>query len=371
MRGFQSISCLLSALLFARAALCAGLPDPFSLLSGNVVVVHGFGGSQLVNAQNETVWLTEAEATGAQPINIALPIDIVGPTPTGIRPVGFLTNEPWNPFYTDFITKLQSLDTQGQISLHLLYYDFRRENTLASQDLFALLQNIRQTTGHPSLVFAHSMGSVITMHALVSNKVKSDVISGIVFAGGPFNGNIQGVVQQKTSTFPFLLRSSWNFPPFDGQGVVIKGSASDKPVLDFSKPDVWTKNNLSLALATSTPDIATSAQKAAYLQRTLDFATQIRNAQYFSRSIVYPPIVAICSKAHDTPGTVNATRNADGTVEILPQEVNPIPGDGVVAWNSCMPRSRVPYKLVESTAVHMLLLNDFDAVGKAIKVVTK
>ncbi|KAJ3159761.1 hypothetical protein HDU86_001413 [Geranomyces michiganensis] len=369
MREFQTLPLLLF-LLFARASSCAPA-DPFSLLSGNVVVVHGFGGSQLVDAQNETVWLTEAQATGAQSIDIALPIDIVGNAPDRIRPVGFLQNESWNPFYTDFITKLQALDAQGQIQLHLFYYDFRRENEVTSQKLVALLRSIRQDTGHPSFVFAHSMGSIITMHALTTNKGHRDMIRGIVFAGGPFNGNIQGVVGQKTSTFPFLIRSTWNFAPFDGQGIVVKGSYNKQPVLDFSNPDVWVKNNLSLTMGISTPDIGTSAQKTDYLSRTLAAATRVRNAQYYSPSTRYPPIVAICSKVHDTPGTVNATQNADGLVNILPQEVNPIPGDGVVAWDSCMPRKRVPYQLVESAAAHMLLLNDFFAVGRAIELLVK
>ncbi|KAJ3045656.1 hypothetical protein HDV00_007782 [Rhizophlyctis rosea] len=365
---------LLAAIL---ATVSSAASDPFAHLTGNVVVIHGFGGARLVDTGSEgipTVWNGTLTGKGT----FDLPIGVEGGQKDRVRAVGFLQDAPGNPFYTSFLDKLKILEDDGKIKLHLFYFDWRRDNVYTSKLLSSRLDAIRDETKQPSVIFAHSMGSVITLHAIHNHPNPTSVIRGVIFAGGPFNGNIGGLVQQSTPSttlFPFLVRSTWNYQPFDKRGVIDKTTGQDI-LLDLYQDSTWINNNFVPLLRNSS--LADSfnlsrSQITTYLNKTLALGAQIRDAQYPPNRSPhhYPPLVTICSRSVPTAGTVNATRDASsGVVTLLLSEVNMTPGDGAVGWESCHLRKGIPSAgFVESKNEHMKLLDDFEAVGKAIDIV--
>jgi pimeloyl-ACP methyl ester carboxylesterase len=56
-----------------------------------------------------------------------------------------------------------------------------------SAELVTYLEEIKKKTGKPTIVFAHSMGGLVALHALARAPDPS-IFKGILFGSTPFNG---------------------------------------------------------------------------------------------------------------------------------------------------------------------------------------
>lgn len=156
--------------------------------------------------------------------------------------------------------KLRECDNarSGKLKVHDFGYDWRLSPHLLSRTLIKFLEGLPSNqAGVPmqqrgALVIAHSLGGVLTRHAV---NERPELFSGVVYAGvpqrcvnilGPMRNGDAVLLNEKvlTAQVNFSLRTSFALLPDDGFCFIDKNTKEEYPV-NFFDPDDWIKYRLS------------------------------------------------------------------------------------------------------------------------------
>ncbi|SJX66075.1 uncharacterized protein SRS1_13516 [Sporisorium reilianum f. sp. reilianum] len=258
-----------------------GNPDYFKNLSGNVVIMGGYRGSVLRDAEtNMMMWI---------PIKVG--VGLRRPT----LELGLSTEAEEKPeelvYSSDMCTSIGRLVDMGKrleervagrrhAKVHAWGYDWRLSLARSSRRLTRFLQDLYDASADPhtgtkrgAKVVAHSMGGLVALHALATC-ADPRIFEGVVFASTPFLGtpNILGpfrfgdaalfndTICSPRATFSF--RSSFYLLPTDGRCFevpVAEAEQDDEDLseeqrkarfrdVDFFDLDVWNELGLSPCL---------------------------------------------------------------------------------------------------------------------------
>jgi len=147
---------------------------------------------------------------------------------------------------------------QGKLRVHDYGYDWRLSPHLLSRKLVQFLEKLPSNQPdvplekRGALVIAHSLGGIITRHAV---NQRPELFSGVLYAGtpqrcinilGPIRNGDAVLLNEKvlTAQVNFSLRTTFVFLPEDGFCFVDKFTGESYPV-DFYNVDDWIKYRLS------------------------------------------------------------------------------------------------------------------------------
>ncbi|GAA5901425.1 hypothetical protein JCM5296_003006 [Sporobolomyces johnsonii] len=213
----------------------ANSADPLERLFGDVVVLGGYRGSVLRDAKTlKRLWIplkvgfgirkadlrlglededelrsTETVIPGRMLMQIGGVIDLGKRLKDKLKSVAASSAAtPSSPFpFTSSFSAPPPDPERPPLRFHSFGYDWRRSLHLSSAELLAFLQKLKEESakrgegkdgkGLGATVIAHSMGGLVTLHALAIAPDPT-VFRGIVFAGTPFQGcvNILGPLGQ-------------------------------------------------------------------------------------------------------------------------------------------------------------------------------
>ncbi|ORY78501.1 hypothetical protein BCR37DRAFT_104595 [Protomyces lactucae-debilis] len=358
-------------------------PPPFAGLSQatanlNIVVLGGYRGSVLRSTQDDRMlWVPVKAGLGLRKVNLELPLsaDAEADARKTIYPDGMLTNIGPIDISRKLLKRLRDAASQGYCKVHEFGYDWRLGGAYLSSQFITFLESLQG----PSLVVAHSMGGLITGHAL--NR-RPDLFAGVIYGGTPWGGcpNILGPFRYGDSVLlnrtilsartNFSMRSSFMLLPTHKRCFVDSATNKEIPV-DLFDPEAWYAYGLSPMVAsdgqagvgeaedlngilatggvTGPKAAPTNGQRNAriekdktdiplsearrYLEEILIAALQFKHELRHDPDIQYPPLAILRSEATPTVRgcKVNGKQGiADGdyTRFILS------PGDGVVTYNA-------------------------------------
>lgn len=169
--------------------------------------------------------------------------------------------------------KRSSRDRPDQLRIHNYGYDWRLSPSLLSTQLIQFLEtlpcNRNDVTGRQrgAVVIAHSLGGVITRHAV---NQRPDLFAGVLYAGVPQHCiNILGPLRNGdavllssrvlTAQVNFTLRTSYALLPESGKCFINK-TTGERYNVDFFDVKTWEEHCLSPCVS-GTPPVARSEQR--------------------------------------------------------------------------------------------------------------
>ncbi|ODQ55075.1 hypothetical protein SAICODRAFT_49831, partial [Saitoella complicata NRRL Y-17804] len=388
----------------------------YSELRGDVVVLGGYRGSRLRDAQaDRRVWVPMGEALlgpkkhNGVDIGIGLHEEDEDEEERRIHPEGTIDHIGPVDMSRRLLRKLRRQEKKGHIRVHEWGYDWRLSSLRSAKKLIAFLESLPCNNRYGSYpqgatVICHSMGGLVTHYAV---QTRPELFAGVLYCGTPFSHciNILGplrhgdvVLNNKSllrASVNFSFRSSYVFLPENGRCFVDKSGEEEKEIrVNFFDWRTWAYYGLAPSVNMSHPAKMTGegfapemggrssdddvrappcshilAETVPYLKRTLEetheFLKVVRsyNPENASR---YPPFAILYSKALPT---VIGTR-VDGERGILEGNFSDYiyaRGDGVVtAKSSQMPKGFKPVERVLSDRGHVGLLGDLPGIGKAL-----
>lgn len=227
----------------------------YSRFDGNIVILGGYRGSILRDTKTgKRLWIPLKAGFHLRKINLLL-----GPNkedelkaPETIYPDGVLKNIGPIDLCKSFIKKLHN----GKTNVYEFGYDWRLSGDISGEKLIKYLQDIRDKSGKPTLVIAHSMGGLITHYAV---QKRPDLFRSVIYCGVPSEClNILGPIRTGdavlfsdkilTAEVNFMMRSSFIFLPLTGM-VFYNKDTHEPYVLDLFDPDTWVQYNLNPLVA--------------------------------------------------------------------------------------------------------------------------
>ena len=222
----------------------------------NIIVLGGYRGSVLRSAEdNKMLWVPVKVGLGLRKVDLELPLtnDAEELAVNSIYPDGMLTNIGPVDISRRLLRRLREQEARGFCKVHEYGYDWRLGGRFLSDRLEKFMDSL---TG-PSLVIAHSLGGLITMHVL--NR-RPELFTGVLFAGTPFSGcpNILGPLRYGDSVLlndrilnprtNFSMRSSFLLLPTHKRCFVDITTNKEIPV-DFFDSEQWVEYGLSPEVA--------------------------------------------------------------------------------------------------------------------------
>lgn len=229
-------------------------------LTGDLVILGGYRGSVLRSAEppHRQLWVPMKVGLNVRKVNLE-----VGLNPEdeermeeSIIPSGMLKNIGPIDISRRLFKRIRDCENArtGKLRVHDYGYDWRLSPHLLSKKLVEFLQTLPSNQGQTptgALVVAHSLGGIITRHAV---NQAPQLFSGVVYAGSPQRAiNILGplrngdavLLNEKvlTAHVNFTLRTTFVFLPEDGFCFVDKVTNEEYPI-DFYKAEEWTKHRL-------------------------------------------------------------------------------------------------------------------------------
>lgn len=383
-----------------------GLPrpsneEPFAGLSPetkdlNIVVLGGYRGSVLRSSEDgRMLWVPMKVGLGIRKVDLELPLsqDAEREASRSIRADGMLTHIGPVDISRRLLSKLRNMQERGFCRVHEYGYDWRLGGEYLSDNLIAYVESLAQTgnTGdehdnhhhHKVLVIAHSLGGLITLHAL--NR-RPDLFRGVLFAGTPFHGcpNIlgpfrygDGVLLNKSilnARTNFSMRSSFLLLPTHKRCFVDIESGKELPIDlfdtqawrtygfspmvadDHGDGDVGEATDVNGAMATggiggpsmgnAADDFPSSASRtgggetAGYRQAAIQYLHNVlASTLTFRRGLVYDPATSYPPMALLRASSTQTVRgcSVDGVEGIKAGDYSRFifsPGDGVVTFAS-------------------------------------
>ncbi|SNX83532.1 uncharacterized protein MEPE_02239 [Melanopsichium pennsylvanicum] len=284
----------------------SGNPDYFKNLSGNVVIMGGYRGSVLRDAEtNMMMWIPIKVGVGLRRPTLELGLSTAAEE-----------NSEDLVYSSDMCTHIGKLVDMGQrleqkiaarrhARAYTWGYDWRLSLARSSKRLVDFLEKLYEASADEATgnkrgakVVAHSMGGLVALHALATC-TNPRIFEGLVFASTPFRGtpNILGpfrfgdaallndTICSPRATFSF--RSSFYLLPTDKRCFEIPVGDPDQDEedlteqqkrerfrdVDFLDPDVWNELGLSpclevgrrqqlIAIARKTPSTSQRKQSA-------------------------------------------------------------------------------------------------------------
>ncbi|KAK0722857.1 hypothetical protein B0T26DRAFT_750203 [Lasiosphaeria miniovina] len=233
-------------------------------LTGDVVVMGGYRGSVLRSSQPpcRQLWVPVKVGLKIRKVNMEVGLDPEDEETMEqhIFPSGMLQNIGPVDISKRLFKKLRECENarQGKLRVHDYGYDWRLSPHLLSRKLNEYLEKLPSNQpGTPAaqrgaLVIAHSLGGLITRHAV---NQRPGLFSGVVYAGvpqrcinilGPLRNGDAVLLNEKvlTAQVNFSLRTTFIFLPEDGFCFIDKVTKEEYPI-DFYNADDWVKYRLS------------------------------------------------------------------------------------------------------------------------------
>ena len=225
-------------------------------LTGDIVIMGGYRGSVLRSTRtNRQVWVPVKVGLNIRKVNLEVGLDPEDEErmEETIYPSGMLKNIGPVDISKKLFRRLRECENAraGRLRVWDYGYDWRLSPHLLSRRLSAFLEKLpNQAEAAPAergaLVIAHSLGGLITRHAL---NQRPELFSGVIFAGtpqrcinilGPLRNGDAVMLNEKvlTAQVNFSLRTSFVFLPEDGRCFVNKHTGEEFPV-DFYDPAQW------------------------------------------------------------------------------------------------------------------------------------
>lgn len=385
-------------------------------LEGDLVILGGYRGSILRDCNTKKrVWIPIKAGLNLRKIDL-----YIGPTEqdekdqeSKIKPDGMLTHVGPVDISKKLIKKLAA---NPKLTVHEFGYDWRLSGSYNSDKLAQMLQKIKDKTGKPAYVIAHSMGGLIAHHVMNQNP---ELVRGLVYVGVPSEcPNVLGPIRFGddvlfsnkilTAEVNFMMRSSFLFLPLSGELFVNKKTL-EKKNLDYFDVNNWINYNLSPlvglnryqfeqdlkdgkiksldlyekhggtvntynnmddpVITENLTNFRTSyLDSVTYLERTLKETKKFLEELEFDPTKSYPPSTMIYGNT--IPSLRGSLINDDDDIKLGNWfDFFYGPGDGVVNQHWIMPEKRgfpVVAKFA-STMGHVLLMTDHDAVGKLLR----
>lgn len=229
-------------------------------LTGDLVIMGGYRGSILRSAEppHRQLWVPMKVGLKVRKVNLE-----VGLNPEdeenmekSIIPSGMLKNIGPVDISKRLFKRIRECENarSGKLRVHDYGYDWRLSPHLLSRKLIEFLRSLPSNQGENAsgaLVIAHSLGGVITRHAV---NQAPELFSGVVYAGapqrcinilGPLRNGDAVLLNEKvlTAHVNFTLRTTWVFLPEDGYCFIDKVTNEEYPV-DFYDINEWVKYRL-------------------------------------------------------------------------------------------------------------------------------
>jgi len=250
-------------------------------LSGDVVILGGYRGSVLRSAESphRQLWVPVKVGLNMRKVNmeVGLEPEDEEQMENSIFASGMLQNIGPVDISKRLFKKLRECKNAqtGRLRVHDYGYDWRLSPHLLSRKLIAFLEKLpinqrdvpRGDRG--ALVIAHSLGGLITRHAV---NQRPELFSGVLYAGvpqrcinvlGPLRNGDAVLLNEKvlTAQVNFSLRTTFAFLPEDGFCFVDKFTKEEYSV-DFYNADDWVKYRLSPCV--SEPPLPSPAKSSTF-----------------------------------------------------------------------------------------------------------
>jgi hypothetical protein len=233
-------------------------------LTGDIVIMGGYRGSVLRSSQppHRQLWVPVKVGLNIRKVNLEVGLDPEDEETMeeDIFASGMLQNIGPVDISKRLFKRLRECDNarQGKLRVHDYGYDWRLSPHLLSRKLIQFLEQLPSNQPdvplekRGALVVAHSLGGMITRHAV---NQRPELFSGVLYAGAPQRCiNILGPVRNGdavllnekvlTAQVNFSLRTTFVFLPEDGFCFVDKFTGEAYPI-DFYNVDDWIKYRLS------------------------------------------------------------------------------------------------------------------------------
>ena len=241
-------------------------------LTGDIVVLGGYRGSILRSAEapHQQLWAPVKLGFNMRKANLEVGMEDEDEATMEQRiiPSGMLQHIGPVDISRKLFKKLRASRNArtGKLRVHDFGYDWRLSPALSSKRLQEFLASLPSNQdGVPpadrgALVIAHSLGGLITRHA-VNNR--PHLFAGVLYAGvpqrcinilGPFRNGDAVLFNEKllTARVNFSIRTSFTLLPDDGFCFINKNTGEEYPV-DFMDADNWVKWRLSPCVAPPLP----------------------------------------------------------------------------------------------------------------------
>ncbi|KAK3295908.1 uncharacterized protein B0H64DRAFT_322906 [Chaetomium fimeti] len=229
-------------------------------LTGDIVVMGGYRGSVLRSAKapHRRLWVPVKVQLGVRKVNLEVGLDPEDEEnmEKSIIADGMLKSVGPVDISKRLFKKLRECENArtGKLRVHDYGYDWRLSPHLLSRKLVEFLEKLPSNQpGVPkeqrgALVIAHSLGGVITRHAV---NQRPELFSGVLYAGvpqrcinilGPLRNGDAVLLNEKilTAQVHFSLRTTFVFLPEDGFAFVDK--VTKEPYnIDFYNVEDWIK----------------------------------------------------------------------------------------------------------------------------------
>lgn len=249
---------------FTTDEISRGPRDPLDIaleaLTGDLVIMGGYRGSVLRSAEppHRQLWVPIKVGLNVRKVNLEVGLDPEDEErmEESIIPSGMLKNIGPVDISRRLFKRLRECENvrNGKLRVHDYGYDWRLSPHLLSKKLVDFMRKLPSNQGDkPSgaFVIAHSLGGVITRHAV---NQAPNLFSGVVYAGspqrcinilGPLRNGDAVLLNEKVLTphVNFSLRTTFVFLPEDGFCFIDKVTNEEYPV-DFYNPDDWVKYRL-------------------------------------------------------------------------------------------------------------------------------
>lgn len=254
-------------------------------LTGDIVVLGGYRGSILRSARapHRQVWVPVKVGLKIRKVNLEVglnPEDEEG-AEKDIFASGMLQNIGPVDISRRLFKRLRECENArtGKLRVHDYGYDWRLSPRLLSQKLIYFLEGLPSNkpgtleAGQGALVIAHSLGGIITRHAV---NQRPELFSGVVYAGapqrcinvlGPLRNGDAVLLNEKvlTAQVNFSLRTTFVFLPEDGFCFIDKTTKEEYPI-DFYDVEDWVKYRLSPCVSgTPLPSLSRSSTFGSFL----------------------------------------------------------------------------------------------------------
>ncbi|KXX78026.1 hypothetical protein MMYC01_205263 [Madurella mycetomatis] len=229
-------------------------------LTGDIVIMGGYRGSILRSAKapHRRLWVPVKVQLGVRKVNLEVGLDPEDEEDmeNHIIADGMLKNIGPVDISKRLFKKLRECENArtGKLRVHDYGYDWRLSPHRLSRKLVEFLEKLPSNQpGTPkaqrgALVIAHSLGGLITRHAV---NQRPDLFSGVLYAGvpqrcinvlGPLRNGDAVLLNEKllTAQVNFSLRTTFVFLPEDGFCFVDKVTKEEYKV-DFYNVDDWIK----------------------------------------------------------------------------------------------------------------------------------